>query len=211
LESILDYHEPGTGDTGIGMGKRSASRRRQGPVTLRTDLRPGDIGTIIYLHGAIYAREYKFDHTFEAYVAGPLSEFACSASARERLWIAERSGRIVGCIAIVSLSAQVAQLRWFLVDPSARGAGIGRTLLKESVAFCKDHGYRTIILWTVSTLVAAAHLYKSAGFSKVEEKPGRQWGVDVVEERYELNLSWSRSKNGLQRTLHKDRVRPHAK
>jgi len=170
------------------MGKRSASRRRQGPVTLRTDLRPGDIGTIIYLHGASYAREYGFDHTFEAYVAGPLSEFACSTSARERIWIAEQNDRIVGCIGILSLSAQVAQLRWFLVDPSARGAGIGRKLLNEAVAFCKDRGYKTIILWTVSTLAAAAHLYKSAGFSKVEDKPGRQWGVEVVEERYELIL-----------------------
>ncbi len=157
--------------------------------TLRTDLRPGDIGYVIYLHGIVYAREHGFDHTFEAYVAGPLAEFACSASARERLWVAEREGRIVGCIAIVTASPPVAQLRWFLVDPSCRGLGLGKRLLSEAVAFCKTCGYRSIILWTVSALDAAAHLYRSAGFEKVEEKLGRRWGVDVTEEMYELTLS----------------------
>jgi GNAT superfamily N-acetyltransferase len=158
-------------------------------VTLRTELKPGDIGYVIYLHGILYAREYGFDHTFEAYVAGPLSEFARAASARERLWIAEREGRIVGCIAIVACSPQVAQLRWFLVDPSSRGTGVGKRLLTEAVAFCKSCGYRSIILWTVSALVAAAHLYRLAGFRKCEEKSGKMWGVEVVEERYELTLS----------------------
>jgi N-acetylglutamate synthase-like GNAT family acetyltransferase len=158
-------------------------------VTLRTGLRPGDIGYVIYLHGIVYAREYGFDHTFEAYVAGPLSEFARSASARQRLWIAEREGRIVGCIAIVTSSPLVAQLRWFLVDPSSRGLGVGKRLLSEAVAFCQGCGYRSIILWTVSALVAAARLYCSVGFKKVEEKPGEKWGVHVTEEMYELTLS----------------------
>jgi len=157
-------------------------------VTTRHDLKPGDIGDIVRLHGIIYAQEYAFDHTFEAYVAGPLSEFVQSASARQRLWIAEREGRIVGCIAIVALSTEVAQLRWFLIDPSARGLGLGKKLLNEAIAFCRDCGYESIILRTVSTLVAAAHLYLAAGFRKVEEKPGRRWGVDVIEEKYELNL-----------------------
>jgi GNAT superfamily N-acetyltransferase len=158
-------------------------------VTLRTDLEPGDIGYVVYLHGIVYARDYGFDHTFEAYVAGPLSEFARTASARERLWIAEREGRIVGCIAIVASSPLVAQLRWFLVDPSSRGQGIGKRLLSEAVAFCRACGYRSVILWTVSALAAAARLYRSAGFKKCEEKSGKKWGVEVVEERYELTLS----------------------
>jgi GNAT superfamily N-acetyltransferase len=160
----------------------------QGTVTLRSDLKPGDIGSIVQFHGVVYAREYGFDHTFEAYVAGPLADFARAASARQRLWIAERDGRIVGCIAIVATSPQVAQLRWFLVDPSARGIGLGKRLLNEAVAFCKECGYESVLLWTVSALTAAAYLYRSAGFRKVEEKPGRQWGVDVIEEKYELPL-----------------------
>jgi N-acetylglutamate synthase-like GNAT family acetyltransferase len=157
-------------------------------VTIRTDVRPGDVGTIIHLHGVLYAREYGFDPTFEAYVAGPLSGFVIAAADRERIWIAEQDGRIVGCVAIVAASPETAQLRWYLVDPSARGVGLGKRLLQEAVAFARECGYESIILWTVSALAAAAHLYRSAGFRKVEEKPGRMWGVDVVEEKYELVL-----------------------
>src|SRR4051812_23185663 len=95
-------------------------------ITLRTSLRPGDLGFVVYLHGAVYAKEYGFDPTFEAYVAGPMSEFVKAASPRERLWIAERGGRIVGCIAIVEAPGETAQLRWYLVTPEARGAGLGK-------------------------------------------------------------------------------------
>ncbi len=156
---------------------------------IRIHLQPGDLGAIVHLHGTIYAREHGFDSTFEAYVAGPLAEFLGLASARERLWIAERDGRIIGCIAITAALPETAQLCWFLVDPSGRGVGLGKRLLHEAVTFCRDCGYRTIILWTVSALTAAAHLYRSAGFRKVEEKPGRIWSVDVVEEKYELALN----------------------
>lgn len=155
-------------------------------VSVRTDLRPGDLGAVVHLHGVLYAREYGFDPRFEAYVAGPLAEFVNAGSTRERLWIAEKDDRIVGCVAIVAASAEVAQLRWFLVDPSVRGAGLGKQLLQEAVQFCKECGYRSVILWTVSALTAAAHLYRGVGFRKVDEKPGRMWGVDVVEEKYEL-------------------------
>jgi N-acetylglutamate synthase-like GNAT family acetyltransferase len=122
-------------------------------------------------------------------VAGPLSEFTRSASARERIWLAERDGQIVGCIAIVASSSKdVAQLRWFLVDPSARGGGLGKKLLNEAMAFCRSCGYKSIVLWTVSALTAAARLYGSVGFRKVEENPCRRWGVEVMEEKYELFL-----------------------
>ncbi len=161
----------------------------QDPLSIRTHLQPGDIGGIVHLHGVVYAREYGFDPTFEAYVAGPLAELVRSDSDRERLWIAERDGRIVGCVAIAAAAPQTAQLRWFLVDPSARGAGLGKRLLGEAIAFAKDRGYGAIILWTVSVLAAAAHLYQSFGFQKTQEKPGKMWGVDVVEEKYELRLS----------------------
>jgi ribosomal protein S18 acetylase RimI-like enzyme len=165
-----------------------ASIGPSGAVTLRTELRPGDLGRIILLHGTVYARECGFDHTFEAYVAGPLAEFARAVSSRERLWLAERDGVLVGCIAIVAAAPRTAQLRWFLVDPSARGAGLGRRLLDEALAFSKQCGYDTVILWTVSALTAAAHLYRSVGFRKTAEKPGRMWGVEVVEEKYEMRL-----------------------
>jgi GNAT superfamily N-acetyltransferase len=157
-------------------------------VTIRTDLRPGDIGAVVSLHGTLYAQEHGFDSTFEAYVAGPLAEFVFASSPRERLWLAERDGRLVGCIAIVAAASRTAQLRWFLVDPSARGAGLGKRLLHEAVAFARACGNTSVILWTVSALTAAGHLYEAAGFRKVEESPGHLWGVDVVEEKYELSL-----------------------
>jgi GNAT superfamily N-acetyltransferase len=157
-------------------------------VSVRFDLRPGDVGTVVGLHGVLYARECGFDATFEAYVAAPLAEFVRSGSPRERLWLAERGGTIVGCVAIVAASPKSAQLRWFLVDPSAQGLGLGKRLLGEAISFARQTGYRDVILWTVSSLTAAAHLYHSAGFRKVEQKPGRMWGVDVVEEKYTLTL-----------------------
>ena len=157
-------------------------------LALRHDLRPGDLGAVVQLHGTVYAREYGFDATFEAYVAGPLAQFVLERTGRDRLWLAERDGRLVGCIAIVGVSEAEAQLRWYLVDPSARGLGLGKVLLSEAVAFCRECGYRSIFLWTVSALAAAARLYRAAGFEKVEEQPGRRWGVEVVEEKYALRL-----------------------
>lgn len=156
------------------------------PVTLRHDLRPGDLGAIVGLHGTVYAREHGFDPTFEAYVAGPLAEFVRARGERDRFWIAERAGRLSGCIAIVAASAVEAQLRWYLVDPAARGHGLGRRLLREAVDFAWSRGYESIFLWTVAALEAAARLYRAEGFERVEERPGRMWGVDVVEERYVL-------------------------
>ncbi len=159
-----------------------------GPVTLRTGPRPGDLGSIVHLHGVVYAQERGFGPSFEAYVAGTLSDFVRSGGDRQRLWVAERDGRIVGCIAIVAAAPRTAQLRWFLVDPCARGAGLGKRLLAEAVAFCRDCGYAEVVLWTESALTAAAHLYRAAGFRKTEERPGRMGGIEVVEEKYELPL-----------------------
>jgi GNAT superfamily N-acetyltransferase len=163
--------------------------RSSDKITMRTDIRPGDIGLVIHMHGKLYGRESGFDPAFEAYVAGPLAEFVLRGSPRERLWISERDSQVIGCVAIVAASDESAQLRWFLVDPSARGFGLGKRLLNDAVAFSRDQGYRSIILWTVSSLTVAAHLYRAVGFRKVEDKPGHLWGVDVVEEKYELQLT----------------------
>jgi len=111
-----------------------------------------------------------------------------AGSARDRIWLAELDGRLAGCVGIVAAAPRVAQLRWFLVEPRARGLGIGKRLLDEAVAFSQAHGYRRVMLWTVRGLEASAHLYHSAGFRRVEEKAGMRWGVPVVEERHELEL-----------------------
>jgi GNAT superfamily N-acetyltransferase len=164
------------------------AKATQDPITLRTTLRSGDLGSIVHLHGVIYGREYGFDPTFEAYVAGPLADFVRSRTDRDCLWIAEQNGRILGSVAIVGAAPTVAQLRWFLVDPAARGQGLGTNLLDAAVAFCRQCRYQSVFLWTVSALTAAARLYRSAGFEKTEEKPGLHWGIQVVEERYDLAL-----------------------
>src|SRR5512135_3460014 len=90
---------------------------RDGDVTLRTALRPGDVGWIVRTHGTVYAREWGFDHTFEAYVAGPLAACVLDGSPRDRIWLAERGRETVGCVAVVAASPRIAQLRWFLVVP----------------------------------------------------------------------------------------------
>jgi N-acetylglutamate synthase-like GNAT family acetyltransferase len=157
-------------------------------IRIRHDLKPGDIGYLTYLHGTLYAKEYGWDHTFEAYVAGPLSEFAKSNNDRERVWIVEKDEKVAGSIAIVEASKEEAQLRWLLLHPDLRGDGIGRKLVEEAISFCRDSGYSLVFLWTVSELAAAARLYRSMGFQKTEESANALWGTEVIEQRYELRL-----------------------
>lgn len=157
-------------------------------IAIRDTLRPGEVGEIVRMHGAIYAREQGFDVTFEAYVAGPLAECVLAGRPRDRVFVVERDGRIAGCIAIVGASETEAQLRWYLVDPAARGLGIGTALLRRAIDFARACGYHSVFLWTVAALEEAARLYRAAGFERVEARPGRRWGVDVVEERYALRL-----------------------
>ncbi len=155
---------------------------------IRNRIKPGDIGYIIYLHGILYAEEYGFDHTFETYIAKPLAEFVLSANERERLWIAETEGKIVGSVAIVRVSDEEAQLRWLLVHPDARGRGLGKKLVHEAADFCKTAGYNSVFLWTISMLRTAIHLYQSKGFVKTEEKAHLFGGVNLTAERYELKF-----------------------
>lgn len=166
-----------------------SSNTDPGNFQLRTNLQPGDLGWIVTQHGLLYAQEFGFDHTFEAYVAGPLADCVRAKDPRDRIWIAERDGEKAGCIAIVGTSSpEEGQLRWYLVHPSHRGHGLGKRLLHQALAFAKTQGFKTILLWTVSQLTAAALLYKSVGFRKVEEQPGNLWGMDLIEEKYVLNL-----------------------
>lgn len=160
------------------------------PVTVRHDVQPGDLGRLVELHGVLYAAEYGFDHTFEAYVAGTVAEYGLAAKReRDRLWLAELDSRLIGAIAIVGREGGTAQLRWFLVHPDGRGRGLGRRLLSDALAFCRAVGYSSVFLWTVSPLSAAARLYNAAGFRKTEEKPAAAlWGTTLAEERYDLAL-----------------------
>lgn len=160
-------------------------------VTVRHDLRPGDLGRVTELHGVLYAEEYGFDHTFEAYVAETIGEFGRVARPDgDRLWLAEGEGHLVASIAIIERERGEAQLRWFLVHPDVRGRGLGRRLVEEALAFCRDAGYTSVYLWTVSPLAPAARLYESFGFRKTEKKPrGKMWGVTLAEQRVDRHKS----------------------
>ena len=158
-------------------------------VRLRDDLRPGDLGAVIRLHGVLYAEEHGFDARFEASVAEGLAKFVLELDPdRSRLWVAERGGEVVGSIAIVGDVAGTPQLRWFLVDPYCRSMGVGRRMLAESLAFARASGARSVFLWTLNDLDAAIRLYQLNGFRLTEEVAHETWGTPVTEQRFDLDL-----------------------
>jgi GNAT superfamily N-acetyltransferase len=158
-------------------------------VNIRTTMEPGDLGYVIYLHGVLYAREYGLDRTFEGGVAQRFGEFAKQYDPRKDLFaVAELESRIVGSIVIHGLADNIAMLRYFLVHPDARGRGVGRELMNRAIAFCRDRGFRTVKLWTITELKAAAHLYQDFGFVCTFEKTHEIWGATRTEREYELVL-----------------------
>src|SRR5881396_2737956 len=158
------------------------------PYRLRPP-QPGDLGWVVHRHGAVYAQEYGYDERFEALVAEIVSHFVQHYDAkRERCWIAEQDGEVVGSVFLVERSKTVAQLRLLLVEPQARGSGLGTRLVSECVRFARQTGYRKIMLWTQSELAAARRLYEAAGFRVVRREKNHSFGKDLVSETWELDL-----------------------
>jgi DNA-binding MarR family transcriptional regulator/N-acetylglutamate synthase-like GNAT family acetyltransferase len=152
--------------------------------------KPGDMGWVVHRHGALYWQEYGYDTRFEALVADIVAKFVQSFDPkRERCWIAEKDGEIVGSVFLVKKSKSVGKLRLLLVEPNARGLGIGQRLVSECVNFAREAGYSKITLWTQSELHGARHLYEQASFKRIAQKSHRDWGRDdLVAEIWELKL-----------------------
>jgi DNA-binding MarR family transcriptional regulator/predicted N-acetyltransferase YhbS len=158
------------------------------PYLLRPH-QPGDIGWVIHRHGVLYAQEYGWDETFEALVAEVAAAFIKNFDPKkERCWIAEKDGEIVGSVFLVRKSPTVAKLRLLYVEPKARGLGIGARLTAECERFARQAGYRKIVLWTNSILHAARRIYDKAGYRLVASEPHRSFGYDLVGETWEKKL-----------------------
>ena len=162
--------------------------QREKQITLRSH-RPGDMGWVIHAHGRLYAEEYGWDERFEALVAGIAKDFVEKLDpSGERCWIAEMDGEAVGSVFVVKESKTVAKLRLLLVEPKARGRGLGRRLVEECMAFARARGYRKLVLWTQSNLAAARAIYRKTGFAKVKEERHASFGIKLTGEYWELKL-----------------------
>jgi ribosomal protein S18 acetylase RimI-like enzyme len=158
---------------------------------IRRELRAADLGAILALHGRLITREYGLDPTHEGYVGASLAEPAIRGfpGVREGIWVVERDGTVIGSIGLTDDGDDVAGLRWFVLDPSLRGRGLGRRLVSELIAEAREKGFARVQLETFSELRAAAHLYRAHGFELTHAEIGPRWGRDeITYERYELPL-----------------------
>ena len=161
---------------------------REVPYILRLH-QPGDMGWVVHRQAILYASEFGWDESFEALLAQIVGQFLDNFDpTKERCWIAERDGEIVGSGFVVNQQERKAQLRLLYVEPSARGLGIGARLIKECIGFARRQGYETLTLWTNDVLTSARRLYEAAGFALVAEEPHHSFGKDLVGQTWELTL-----------------------
>jgi ribosomal protein S18 acetylase RimI-like enzyme len=151
--------------------------------------RPGDLGRVVQMHGELYAVEFGYDSTFEALVAEIVARFVRDFDPRrERAWIAERNGEVVGSVFLVKAGKMTAKLRLLIIHPKARGLGLGKRLTRACIAFARRARYRKIVLWTQSHLDSARAIYAKAGFLKTRSQKHDSFGKKLVAETWELKL-----------------------
>ena len=157
-------------------------------IRIRTELRPGDIGYVVYMHGRLYKKEYNYGIEFETYVAAGLAEFYQQYDPeKDRVWICEYKNKIVGFLLLMH-RGDAAQLRYFILKPKYRGLGLGNKLMSLYVDHLKKCKYKTSYLWTTDELPVSAHLYQKFGFKLTEQKRSTAFGKSVKEQRYDLVL-----------------------
>ena len=170
------------------LGGEGKEKPESGGYTLRPPV-PGDFGWIVKRHAELYAQEYEWTAPFEGVCARIVADYANNNDPkRERCWIAEMGGENVGCVFLVKETETVARIRLLLVDPKARGLGLGARLTAECVGFAREAGYKKITLWTHSVLAAARHIYQKAGFTLTRTERHKSWGRPVVSEFWDLDL-----------------------
>jgi ribosomal protein S18 acetylase RimI-like enzyme len=159
-------------------------------LSIRTTLRPGDLGQVAALHGKIYHQEQGFGLGFEAYVMESLLEFYAQYDPdKDRVWIVESGEKMVGFLLLMHREDNQAQLRYFILEKAYRGIGLGKTLMAEWMAFYREKGYSAAYLYTTSGLDSAVRLYEKAGFCKVFEKSSEEFGVPMNHILYRLSSS----------------------
>jgi DNA-binding MarR family transcriptional regulator/N-acetylglutamate synthase-like GNAT family acetyltransferase len=200
VEEMLRALSPGQRETTVRsmcMIKELIAGRSPDAVFILRDPRPGDFGWIVSRNGALYAEEYGWNQMFEGLVAQAVANFLKGADkTREHCWIAEKNGENVGCVFLIQQSTRVVELRFLLVEPSARGKGLGIRLVEECIRFSRQAGYKKIVLSTNSILKDAARLWRRMGFRVVAKKNDRSSGHDLVAETWELDLGHGRISHG---------------
>lgn len=156
-------------------------------ISIRTNIHPGDLGFIIHRHGVMYAEEYKHGVSFEVYVAKGICEFYQNYNPeKDRVWICEHNGKIIGSLFLQHRKNRTAQLRYFYLENEYRGIGMGKLLMNLFFDFYKKSGYISSFLWTTDELDTAAALYSRHGFSITKELPTNSFGKELIERKYEL-------------------------
>ena len=193
IETLLSKHSPQEQARLIGAMRTiesllEAQPEQRVPYILRPP-QPGDMGWVVARHGALYAQEYHWDESFEGFVAEIIAEYIKNFDPKmERCWIAEVNGENAGSVFVVKKTEEIAKLRMLIVDPKARGLGIGKRLVQECLRFARQKGYKRMTLWTNGCLLAARHIYQRAGFELVASEPYHDLGQDLVGETWEMDL-----------------------
>lgn len=156
-------------------------------ITIRHELKPGDLGKVVELHGRIYAQEYGFGLGFEAYVMESMLEFYGQYDPQQdKVWIVEEQGSMVGFLLLMHRQDQQAQLRYFILEKEFRGIGLGKKLMQEWMDFYQEKGYKGAYLYTTSGLESAASLYERFGFKKISQIKSKTFGVNILEILFRL-------------------------